>query len=38
MILSTATIPVNPVGEIPLTRAEVWQGLARKHGARLDRS
>ncbi|MBY4632810.1 AtaL-like protein [Rhizobium croatiense] len=30
MIYSTATVPVNPEGEIPLTRAEAWQGLERK--------
>ncbi|CAN7235916.1 DUF1857 family protein [Rhizobium leguminosarum] len=30
MIYSTATVPVNPDGEPPLTRAEVWQGLERK--------
>ncbi|WP_163883062.1 SRPBCC family protein [Rhizobium laguerreae] len=30
MIYSTATVPVNPEGETPLTRAEVWQGLERK--------
>lgn len=30
MIYSTATVPVNPEGETPLTRAEAWQGLERK--------
>lgn len=30
MIYSTATVPVNPTGEIPLTRAQVWKGLERK--------
>ncbi|NKK32987.1 SRPBCC family protein [Rhizobium leguminosarum] len=30
MIYSTATVPVNPEGEIPLTRAEAWQGLELK--------
>ena len=30
MIYSTATIPVNPEGETPLTREQVWQGLERK--------
>ncbi|MCV9943836.1 MULTISPECIES: AtaL-like protein [unclassified Rhizobium] len=30
MIYSTATVPVNPEGETPLTRAEVWKGLERK--------
>ncbi|MBY5413072.1 DUF1857 family protein [Rhizobium leguminosarum] len=30
MIYSTATVPVNPDGEPPLTRAEAWQGLERK--------
>lgn len=30
MIYSTATVPVNPAGETPLTRAEVWQGLVLK--------
>jgi hypothetical protein len=27
MIYSTATVPVNPEGEAPLTRAQVWAGL-----------
>ncbi|MBY5523327.1 AtaL-like protein [Rhizobium leguminosarum] len=27
---STATVPVNPEGETPLTRAEAWKGLERK--------
>lgn len=30
MIHSTATVPVNPPGEIPLTRAQAWQGLVLK--------
>ena len=30
MIYSTATVPVNPEGETPLTAAQVWQGLERK--------
>ncbi|MGO7537812.1 AtaL-like protein [Rhizobium ruizarguesonis] len=30
MIYSTATVPVNPEGETPLTRAEAWQGLELK--------
>ncbi|MBY5565501.1 AtaL-like protein [Rhizobium leguminosarum] len=30
MIYSTATVPVNPEGETPLTRAEAWKGLERK--------
>ena len=30
MIYSTATIAVNPPGEVPLTRAQAWQGLVRK--------
>ncbi|MBB3161471.1 AtaL-like protein [Rhizobium laguerreae] len=30
MIYSTATVPVNPEGETPLTRGEAWQGLERK--------
>lgn len=30
MIYSTATVPVNPQGEIPLTRAQAWQGLVLK--------
>ncbi|NNU66964.1 DUF1857 family protein [Rhizobium sp. WYCCWR 11152] len=30
MIYSTATVPVNPEGETPLTRAEAWQGLECK--------
>lgn len=30
MIYATATVPVNPVGEAPLTRAQVWQGLVLK--------
>lgn len=27
MIYSTATVPVNPDGETPLTRAAIWKGL-----------
>ncbi|MCW4148715.1 SRPBCC family protein [Halomonas sp. 18H] len=30
MIYSTATVPVNPPGETPLTRAQAWQGLVLK--------
>jgi len=30
MIYSTATIPVNPEGATPLTRAQAWQGLVLK--------
>jgi len=30
MIYSTATVPVNPAGEPPLTRDQVWKGLERK--------
>ncbi|TWB16990.1 uncharacterized protein DUF1857 [Nitrospirillum amazonense] len=30
MIYSTATGPVNPQGEAPLTRAQVWKGLVLK--------
>lgn len=30
MIYSTATVSVNPAGEVALTRAQVWQGLERK--------
>jgi hypothetical protein len=30
MIYSTATVPVNPVGEAKLTRAQAWAGLERK--------
>jgi hypothetical protein len=30
MIYSTATIPVNPEGATPLTRAQVWAGLVLK--------
>lgn len=30
MIYSTATVPVNPAGETPLTRAQIWAGLERK--------
>ncbi len=30
MIHSTATVPVNPEGETPLTREQVWKGLELK--------
>lgn len=30
MIYSTATVPVNPQGETPLTRAQAWTGLVLK--------
>lgn len=30
MIYSTATVPVNPEGEITLTREQVWKGLEMK--------
>ncbi|MYM30212.1 DUF1857 family protein [Duganella sp. CY15W] len=30
MIYATATVPVNPEGETPLTRAQVWDGLVLK--------
>ncbi|MDA9498573.1 SRPBCC family protein [Bradyrhizobium sp. CCBAU 11357] len=30
MIYSTATVPVNPQGETPLSRAQVWRGLVLK--------
>jgi hypothetical protein len=30
MIYATATVPVNPEGEAPLTRAEAWVGLVLK--------
>lgn len=30
MIYATATVPVNPKGEAPLTRAEAWAGLVLK--------
>ncbi|WP_420138824.1 SRPBCC family protein [Sphingomonas sp.] len=30
MIYSTATVSVNPEGEIPLTRAQAWAGLVLK--------
>ncbi|MDQ1080231.1 SRPBCC family protein [Pseudoroseomonas cervicalis] len=30
MIYSTATVPVNPEGETPLTRDQIWQGLVLK--------
>lgn len=36
MIYSTATVPVNPRGETPLTREQVWKGLeAKARDARL---
>ncbi|MDZ4361787.1 AtaL-like protein [Brevundimonas sp.] len=36
MIYSTATVPVNPHGETPLTRRQVWKGLeAKARDARL---
>ncbi|MEG3149932.1 SRPBCC family protein [Sphingomonas sp. ZT3P38] len=30
MIYSTASVPVNPAGETPLTRAQAWAGLELK--------
>lgn len=30
MIYSTATVPVNPAGEVSLTRAQAWAGLVLK--------
>ena len=30
MIYSTATVPVNPPGESPLTREQAWKGLEMK--------
>lgn len=30
MIYSTATVPVNPQGELPLTRDQLWRGLVLK--------
>lgn len=30
MIRSTATVPVNPAGEAPLTRGQAWAGLVLK--------
>ncbi|PFH08522.1 uncharacterized protein DUF1857 [Collimonas sp. PA-H2] len=30
MIYSTTTVPVNPRGEIPLTRLQAWSGLVLK--------
>jgi len=30
MIYSTATVPVNPENELPLTRAQAWAGLVLK--------
>ncbi|MBB5709600.1 SRPBCC family protein [Sphingomonas xinjiangensis] len=30
MIYSTTTVPVNPDGEIPLSREQVWKGLVLK--------
>lgn len=36
MIYSTATVPVNPAGEAPLTRDQIWKGLeAKARDARL---
>jgi hypothetical protein len=30
MIYSSATVPVNPEGELPLTREQLWKGLVLK--------
>jgi hypothetical protein len=30
MIYPTATVPVNPEGDMPLTRAQIWAGLVLK--------
>jgi hypothetical protein len=30
MIYSTATVPVNPEGELPLTQDQLWRGLVLK--------
>ncbi|MDB5765523.1 MAG: hypothetical protein JWQ61_337 [Collimonas fungivorans] len=30
MIYSTTTVPVNPRGEVPLTRSQAWRGLVLK--------
>lgn len=30
MIYSTSTVPVNPEGAVPLTRAQIWAGLVLK--------
>lgn len=30
MIYSTATVPVNPAGDVPLTRDQLWKGLVLK--------
>jgi hypothetical protein len=30
MIYATATVPVNPAGETPLTRSQAWSGLVLK--------
>jgi acetylaranotin biosynthesis cluster protein L len=30
VIYSTATVPVNPPGEVPLTREQLWTGLVMK--------
>lgn len=30
MIYATATVPVNPPDQVPLTRAQVWTGLVMK--------
>jgi hypothetical protein len=36
MIYSTATVPVNPAGETPLSRDQLWKGLeAKARDARL---
>ena len=36
MIFSTATVPVNPSGELKLTREQIWAGLVLKaRGAKL---
>ena len=32
MFYSAATVPVNPDGEIRLTREQVWRGLRLKAG------
>jgi hypothetical protein len=29
MIYSTATVQVNPQGEVPLTRSQAWAGLVQ---------
>jgi hypothetical protein len=30
MIYSSSTVPVNPEGQVPLTRAQIWKGLELK--------